>query len=151
MVCSCCHDLLSGRIQHTWCIISIRCQNYQLTGNGITVKHHVCSVVDMNRVWWHIKVQKWVVEHVTMSLCTDHARMTSTAGFSCKESNSRWHQPCNGWLNCHFLTVKNQRKRGWVRLTKSGLEGSRMHQISDSQTGRSYLKFNCKGKEVEAT
>jgi len=66
VVCSWLCDLLSGRLERTWCVISIICQNYQLTSNSITVKSYMCSAVNMNRIWWHIKARKWVVEHIIM-------------------------------------------------------------------------------------
>ena len=59
-------DLLSGRLERIRCVISVRCRNYQLTSNSITVKSYMCSAVNMNRIWWHIKARKWVVEHITM-------------------------------------------------------------------------------------
>ena len=66
VVCSWRRDLLSGRLERIRCVISIRCRQYQLTSNSITVKSYMCSAVDMNRIWWHIKARKWVVEHSTM-------------------------------------------------------------------------------------
>ncbi len=32
-----------------------------MTGNGITMKRHVCTLVNMNGILW-----EWIVEHITI-------------------------------------------------------------------------------------
>ncbi len=143
-MCSWRRDLLSGRLERTWCVISVRCQNYQLTSNSITVKSYMCSAVDMNRIWWQKWRRRWQSnnERTTRTLL---CRVPKNKKWQCVAVLGIWWGGTKTW--CGFL-IQIKATEFWRIIRKFLVKLEEMNCRSDSTTPRESSEAFLAGKKI---